>query len=92
MFESCVCGAAVKTFSRRHVRDWRSNHIHELVVEPDAPEPDRQGAIATVERAAQFDYDTQPPVTARIGFQLQCTDEAAYAAQFDDEHMVEGCP
>lgn len=74
MFESCVCGSAVKAFSRRHVRDWRSNHIHELIVEPDPPEPpepDKQGAIASVERAAQFDYDTQPPVMAHIGFRAE---------------------
>lgn len=71
MYESCVCGSAVKTFSRRHVRDWRSNHIHDLIVEPDAPEPDKHGAVASVERAPQFDHDTQQPVTARIGFTLE---------------------
>ena len=70
MYESCACGSAVRTLSKRYARAWRDAHIHELVVEPDAPEPDKHGSVANVELAAQFDYDTQPPVMARIGFAL----------------------
>ena len=68
MYESCSCGAGVNTFSKRYVKEWRSGHRHDAAKEV-APEPDKNGSEAYVERANQFDHEAQKPITARIGFQ-----------------------
>ena len=70
MRESCSCGAFVQSLRYSRIKDWRACHRHGSV-EEDTPEPDKQGAIAIVERALQFDHDTHKPVTARIGFSME---------------------
>lgn len=70
MRESCSCGAFIHTARYSRVKEWRTDHRHD-VAEDEAPEPDKQGAVASVERAMQFDHDTKPPVTARIGFSME---------------------
>lgn len=68
MRESCSCGAFIQTTRYGRVKEWRDSHRHDNA-EPEQ-EPDKQGAIAQVERALQFDHDSIRPVTARIGFTL----------------------
>ena len=69
MRESCSCGAFIQTARFSRVKEWRTGHRH--TVEEVAPEPDKQGTIAITQRAMQFDHDTTPPVTARIGFSME---------------------